>query len=157
MIEFNGYLTGAAEAYFHKRTKAFGRKIIIASLLILFPGILVTGIKMHAKALIWGYCTLFVAIPLLTLIPKSKKERISITPKRIFTEDDCIICVADRYTESSFIADAKTLRDFGEYYEIVFPFGKVSDKFVCQKNLLTKGTLEEFEALFAGKLIRMHK
>ena len=52
------------------------------------------------------------------------------------------------------ISDAKQLRDFGEFYEIVFPFGKVSDKFICQKNLLTQGTLEEFEKLFEGKTTR---
>ena len=54
------------------------------------------------------------------------------------------------------IGDAKQVRDFGEFYEIVFLFGKISDKFICQKNLLTKGTLEQFESLFNGKLQRIN-
>ena len=40
------------------------------------------------------------------------------------------------------------------FYFIKFPFGKYSDKFICQKSLLTQGTLEEFEALFEGKIER---
>ena len=35
-----------------------------------------------------------------------------------------------------------------------FIFGKISDKFICQKDLLTKGSLEEFERIFEGKIKR---
>lgn len=154
MIEFNGYLNGAAEEYFHKKTRILGRNILLMGVLILLPAIISFGIKINSWSLILGYCSLFLVIPILTMIPKGNKEKISITPKKIFTEDGYIICIADKYTESRLISDAKVLRDFGEFYEIVFPFGKVSDKFICQKNLIVKGTAEEFEALFVGKVIK---
>ena len=87
-------------------------------------------------------------------IPKSKKEQLALTPKRIFVDGESIVSIADKYSESRLICDAKELRDFGEFYEIVFPFGKFSEKFICQKNLLTKGTLEQFESLFSNKIVR---
>lgn len=154
MIEFKGYLNGSAEKYFYKKTRIVGQNILLTGALILLPAIVSVGIKTKNWVLLLGYCSLFLIIPLLLLIPKSKKERIAITPKKIFIEDGYIICIADRYTESRLVSEAKILRDFGEYYEIVFPFGKVSDKFICQKDLLTKGTIEDFERLFKGKVIR---
>lgn len=152
MIEFNGHLSGLAEKYFHKKARKFGRNILLTSMLLIFPAIIGIAIKTKSWDLIFAYCFLFVIIPLMTLIPKGKKEKNAIIPKKIFTEDGYIVCVADKYTEARLISEAKALRDFGEFYEIVFPFGKISDKFICQKNLIAKGTIREFEALFAGKI-----
>ena len=107
------------------------------------------------KWLAVGACLAFaVLLLLMARIPKSKREREAITPNRIYTEQGKIVCVAQRYTERRNIADVKCVRDFGEFYELVFPFGKVSEKFICQKDLLTKGTLEKFEALFGDRIIR---
>ncbi len=63
-----------------------------------------------------------------------------------------VICIADKYKECRKISDVKRVRDYGEFYELVFPLSKMSEKFICQKNLLTKGTLEEFKRLFRGKI-----
>lgn len=153
MIEFTGYLSGVAEKHFHKRSAILGQNILLASVLIFFPVIVSLAVNWECWRLIVAYCSLFVLIPFLVRIPKSKKEKIMLTPKKIFTQDEYIVCVADRYTESRLICEAKFLRDYGEFYEIVFPFGKASDKFICQKSLLTKGSLEEFEALFDGRII----
>ena len=155
MIEFSGYLNGAAEKHFHKKAKILGQKILLSSVLILLPAIISISIRMKTCGVVIAYCSLFIIIPLLVLIPKRKKERVAITPKKVFTEGEYIICVADKYTESRLLNGAKLLRDFGEFYEIVFPFGKISDKFICQKDLCTQGTLEEFEALFEGKIVRL--
>ena len=77
-------------------------------------------------------------------------------PKKIVTDNDYIISIADKYSDSRNINDVKLVRDFGEFYEIIFPFGKISEKFICQKNLLVKGTIEEFEALFGDKIVRIY-
>ena len=53
------------------------------------------------------------------------------------------------------ISKIKQVADYGEFYYVVFYTGML---FVigamCQKNLLTKGKLEEFEAKFVDKLVR---
>jgi hypothetical protein len=75
-------------------------------------------------------------------------------PKRIYIKDDHIVCIADRYTDSKFISDVNKVIDHGEFYELCFPLGKVSEKFICQKDLLTKGSLREFESIFKKKIER---
>ena len=78
----------------------------------------------------------------------------SLMPHRIVIENDIITCIAEKYVESKSLADVKKVQDFGDFYEFVFPFGKISEKFICQKNLISKGTLEDFENLFAGKIVQ---
>ena len=112
---------------------------------------------MQDPLLLYICCSTFIIAPLLLYIPKRKKERLSLTPKCIRVEDECIICMADKYTEQRFIDDVKKVYDYGEYYDLIFSFGKVSEKFICQKELLSKGSIEEFESLFEGKITRSHK
>lgn len=48
----------------------------------------------------------------------------------------------------------KVLDDEDCYYVI---YGDMNNSIVCQKDLLTEGSIEEFEALFQGKIIRKKK
>ncbi len=154
MIEFNGYLSGAAEKRFYQKSREIGRNIAMVAILLISPPCVLVGIRMHFWIPLIVCGVLLVAIPLLMRIPQSSKKQKELLPKRIYAEDGFIVCIADKYTESKLIADVKQVYDCGEYYELVFPFGNVSEKFICQKSLLVEGTLEEFEALFEGKLER---
>lgn len=51
----------------------------------------------------------------------------------------------------------KKVIDVGEWYYVVFKGGSKLSAFVCQKDLLKQGTLEEFEALFEGKITRKYR
>ena len=154
MIEFNGYLTGKAEKHFQRKARVLGQKILLISTVVLLPFCIAWTIRIQNPILLYICCTTFVIAPLLLYIPKRKKERLSLTPKCICVEDECIICIADKYTEQRFISNVKNVYDYGEYYELIFPFGKVSEKFICQKDLLTHGSIEEFESIFREKIIR---
>lgn len=153
MIEFDGYIFGAAEKRFFARSINLVQNIFLFAAFAILPAIIRLGLNSGSWALIIGYCSLFVFIPLLVRIPKSKKEKTALKPKRIYVEDEHIICVAEQYVESRLISDVKKVVNHEEFYELVFSFGKVSDKFICQKCLLTKGTLEAFEGLFKGKIV----
>lgn len=155
MIEFKGQLSGTAEKRFLKRSADYGQIFLLAGELLVFPVIIPLAVRLQNWILIWAYLIFSVMILLIARTPKSKKERDAITPQKIYTEDNRIICVAEKYVEYRNIADVKCVRDYGEFYELVFPFGKISEKFICQKNLLTKGTSKEFEALFGDKIIRI--
>ena len=48
--------------------------------------------------------------------------------------------------------EVKKVIDYGECYFIIYT--DVAQAIVCQKDLIKEGTLEEFEALFAGKIKR---
>lgn len=156
MIEFRGYLEGSAEKHFHKRSKIIGLEIILVGMLMILPAAWTFSLFLKIPEIIIAVpIIVFTCAILVTLIPKSKKERISITPKKIIIEQDYILCVAEKYTETRSIHDVKLVRDFGEFYDIIFPFGKVSDKFICQKSLLKKGSIGQFEELFEGKIKRI--
>lgn len=154
MIEFYGRLFGTAERAFFRKSGIVGQKMMILLLVLVLPVILRLYRLMDDWVPVIIYLCMVAIVPVFPYLPHSKKYRHSIIPKRIVIEDGCMICFADKYVESKILTDVKLVYDCGEYYDIVFPFGKISDKFICQKSLLTKGTLEEFEALFEGKIIR---
>ena len=57
-------------------------------------------------------------------------------------------------SETKNLSNVKKVVDMGEWYKIYFYFPYKSNLFICQKDLLVKGTIEEFEELFSDKIIR---
>ena len=47
------------------------------------------------------------------------------------------------------------MHDFGEYYVLIFRDSGNFSQIICEKDLLTNGTIEQFEELFDGKIVRM--
>ena len=154
-IEFTGLLTGDAEKYFYKKTAKFGLGIILIALALFLPGVIALGVFGSIEEILYGYLAISVFLIAFGILPKGKKNRISLTPKKIHTDGESITVISDKYAETKFIDDAKIVYDRGEFYDIVFRIGNYSEKFICQKNLLSKGSLEEFEELFGDKLIKI--
>lgn len=48
----------------------------------------------------------------------------------------------------------KEIFDFGDWYEIKFYYPYGSMFFICQKDLIEEGTIEDFECMFKEKIIR---
>ena len=158
MIEFEGYITGKAEKFFWNNSRKFTIFMFLFPFLVLLPLILFLSIGGQFWDLLIVYIVFFALVFLsFYIIPKSKKEKLKFIPKHIFTDEEYIVCQGNAYEEYNLISDASEVIDYGEFYYINFPFGKKSDKFICQKDLLTKGSIEEFEALFEGKIKRRIK
>ncbi len=157
MIEFKGYISGKAEKYSLKKSRRAVRIAMCGAILFLSPLPVIGSICTKNYELAIGVAILFVITFLASFIPISKKQKINFAPNRIYTEDEYIITAGIKFEEYNLIEDVVKVIDYGEFYDLIFPFGKKSDKFVCQKSLLTKGTLEEFEALFEGKIERRIK
>lgn len=153
-IEFNGLLTGETEKYFRKKSVKFGLGIILVALGLFLPGVIALGVFGGIEEILFAYLTLSAFLITFAVLPKGKKNRAALTPKKIHTDGDSITVISEKYAETKFIEDAKVVYDKGEFYDIVFRIGNYSEKFVCQKSLLQKGTLEEFEELFGDKLIK---
>lgn len=162
MIEFNGYLTGVSQKFFCKRIVRLqqlwmGSSVMIAFFLIpavmqmIFGDVDIIG---NLRMIIILYAILFVITISLPNI-QTKKEKEKITPQKVFIEDDTIVSRSNAVAERRCLKDVKEVRDYGEFYYFVFYLRGYSYRFVCQKNLLSKGTLEEFESLFEGKIKRM--
>ena len=154
MIEFNGYLTGKAKKHFIKCWGSMGRKIIVPVILgVLCPIVLYMIYSSNWKSLI-VIVVCAVIVLLSTFIPQKEKTIQAQIPKQIFIKNNSITCITDAESDSRLIDDVKLVREYDEFYELIFPFGKLSAKFICQKSLLTRGTFAEFENLFAGKIER---
>ncbi len=161
MIVFNGHLTGSAEERFVKRTVEYAQtQFIVGAVLAIpmTPGIArLLHVQLSTKVLPYlsgAVCAVFLLGMLLVRIPKSKKVKQACIPYRIYCEDDFIVCISEKDQVYRKISDVTKVRDRGDFYEVVFRLSKYSEKFICQKDLLTKGSLGEFEALFEGKIER---
>ncbi len=161
MIEFKGYLTGNAEKRFFKRSVIYAQTQSIIGILLALTLIPVLIKYLHLRVtpglildMILGVGATVLLFIILVRIPQSAKAKRTRTPRRILVDEEMIICVADKYVEARKIRDVKKVRDCGEFYEVVFSLEKFSEKFICQKNLLVEGTLEEFEQLFEGGIER---
>ena len=53
------------------------------------------------------------------------------------------------------IQDIKKVLDFGDFYAIIFYGRNIDRRFICQKDFIVQGTIEEFEQLFEGKIVRL--
>ena len=95
---------------------------------------------------------LYVILPCL----KSKLEKDKFVPKNITVKNGTITYVSDAVTQSIGTQQIKYVKDCDEYYELILAgFFKYSPAFICQKDLLSQGSLDEFEALFKGKIKKM--
>lgn len=156
MIEFNGYLTGTSQKFFCKQIVKLQQKFI------LFTCIPALAIMFLLANLCWDIIiepklimiTIILFIPLY-LLPniQTKKEKEKITPQRVYIDGDMIVSKSNAAADTRFMKDVKEVRDYGEFYYFVFK--AYSYRFVCQKDLLTQGTIEEFETLFTGKIKKM--
>ena len=157
MIEFRGYITGDALKFYRKNTSMRGLTCFSGALALLSPWPLIIFIQTGYWKLLVAYGSLLLIVALLPFLPKGKKWHLDFTPKRIYTEEGYIISEGRKFEDAHSIESASRVIDYGNFYYIKFPFGQMSDYFVCQKSLLAQGTLEEFEALFEGKIERRVK
>lgn len=51
------------------------------------------------------------------------------------------------------INNTTEVQDHGEFYYVISKEGKI----LCQKNLITEGTIEQFEDIFKDKIVCLHK
>ena len=72
----------------------------------------------------------------------------------IYLRENQIVSSGEKVAEVKNLNQVKKVVDFGEWYKIFFIFPYKSQRFVCQKDLLVQGTIEEFEAVFEGKIVR---
>ncbi len=156
MIEFNGYLTGKSQKFFCKQIVKLQQKFMavafIVGLIILYMAFyFLFNIIVEPIAVI--LTIILSALALLLPNIQTKKEKEKITPQKVYIENDMIVSKSNAMVDTRFMKDVKEVRDYGEFYYFVFK--AYSYRFVCQKDLLTQGSIEEFESLFAGKIKKM--
>lgn len=159
MIEFKGEFSPQTEKFYFNNSRRIARNLMFFAVGIWSPAVLSFYLSSFKTNVLVVYLLILFIVPFTMYIPLGKKEKKKQMPQRIYTEDDEYINVVlgDGHKECSCISDVKCVYDYGEFYYLVFPFGKKNWKFVCQKSLITQGTLEEFERLFDVEIIQKRK
>lgn len=152
MIEFNGKLTGDAKKFFYKKTVCIAIFVMLIGSLI---GVITTIIAWYLYFNIFEFYNILVGISvivILSLLPCTMFISKKIIPQKITVKENFICSRTGFRTKTISKSDVKKVYDYGDYYYIVANFLNHSSIFVCQKDLLTKGTLKDFEMLFSGKI-----
>lgn len=159
MIEFKGELTENTLNFYKKRMVRSRQGTNIFFLVFGLP--MLTFFLHFVMPLKYIF---FIVVPVLAvaavvlpyLVIKVSKDRL--VPKCITINDGVIsLIINSGSTDSRKIEQVKAVKDYGEYYTLTFKgFFTVSSFYICQKDLLTQGSIEEFETLFADKLKKMN-
>ena len=154
MIEFNGMLSDDAQKYFIRKLGEADRNMLIFGVICFLPVIIWTVYTYPGWLPIVAYCLVVAMIPVIPHLPRSAKEIENTIPHKISVFEDEIVCVTKKGIETRCLEFVREVTDYGEFYDISFQFGHYSNLFVCQKELISEGTLYDFELLFKEKLIK---
>lgn len=160
MIEFYGELSDECKiARAKKISKNNGIMFLIVTIVISMPALIfgiINDVWYYALALI----ALFAIVTIVAFItPKNRILSLKV-PTRLVIENDTISTTTlggKNPMKTKPLSKVKKVIDAGGWYYIIFKFGDISNSWVCQKNLIIKGTIEEFEELFKEKIVRKNK
>lgn len=102
----------------------------------------------------------YIIIPALisfSAAPIPKKKWDLICPTEISITDETVIIHGESFHQNREISQLKRIIDYGDCYKMEFVFPHKSFSCLCQKDLLVKGTIEEFEDRFADLIIHKVK
>ena len=152
MVVFEGNLTGEAKKFFIKKKKTAYKKIIFLSLTLILP--IIELFRGTEFLLIPILLYVFVFLVFVLLLCKEERRVTADVPKKISFMDEYIICLTDTTEETRRFSEVKYIYDFGEFYYIEFLNRNSNSNFICQKNLISKGSIREFEVIFESLIIK---
>ena len=163
MVEFFGLISDECEKYIvAKKNKATITCFCVASLICIICTTVFGFIDFSVfKPML--FCTLIVVAisVVVSILPLSKARQKQIelfkTEIRITIDENNIVNTTIYGRISRPLEQVKKVIDVGKWYCIVFKGGDIANSWVCQKDLITKGTIEEFEEIFDQKLIKNSK
>ena len=151
MIVFEGQISGKCkEGVLRRGTKNSFIGGLITSILFAIPTII---LALKIDWIILLFFLVLIPFPFLAAIPPKEKYYPTIFPSKvpIDTQTGEMTTLSSQFYAESSITDVVKVLDKGEWYLIYL---KSKDgRFICQKDLLTNGTLDEFEKFFKDKII----
>lgn len=159
MVVFSGELSNNGKKFLLKKNAFIG--FIVSLIITLIALVIVVMIAlMYELWIAFLFLLPFLLIILLaTLAPYLQREKTLklIAPSKIvFNGETGYIQVFLKESEIIIekpVSKVKSVIDEKEWYYLKFNFLKL-DGLICQKSLITEGTIQEFEKLFEGKIIR---
>ena len=154
MIEFKGPLTGEAEKFLlKKQVQILSRTMMRVTILFGIPIVLCS---IYIRPLILLFLAPIIMLLVYSFITPSKKDQKMFMPKRVFIdlEENMIVHQCEKMERFHNLDSVKRVFDYGDWYYFKFDYANRDMYFVCQKNLISQGTIEEFEELFKDKIER---
>ena len=154
MIEFKGEISGKCKKFVLNRYK---NTIFIIMLIVgLVFGAITVLVALHWKSIALVFLIVDFFPLICSLFPVSKETQRRNLPTRVFIDelDKCVVIQCENDERFHMFSKLKRVVDYGDFYDFEFHFPDRDLFAVCQKKLLTKGTFEEFEMLFEGKIER---
>lgn len=155
MIVFNGELSESNKKFLNRKMKNVS---IISTCLLSIILVIPITLAVVFDDTIWAIAYIIIpALILFSVVPTPKKKWDTICPTEISINDETVIIHGETFHQEREISQLKRIIDFGDCYKIEFVFPHKSFSCLCQKNLMVKGTLEEFEKRFADIIVRKAK
>lgn len=162
MLIFDFELQGEIKSYLIKKQKRGMVIVALITALLFFIPALIIGIIWYKNPIallisigLFIFSILFFICFSLWNNPFNAFYK-SIPDKITIDEKDGIIETTGigQYSYKCFeLSEIKEIMDFGSWYEIRFYYPKGSMFFICQKDLIVEGSIEQFEKLFKEKII----
>lgn len=152
MIIFEGIITETDCLYTLKKKQKLSA---IIKFVIIF---LLTSIPIVILSLIVSFYILvgLVLTTVIAFVDIKMDNSFRAIPNRVVIDDYGMEAISNGYKLFVNMKSVVSVIDMGTWYTFKFDL-KMNNFFVCQKDLLVEGTLEEFEKLFEGKIERKVK
>lgn len=151
MIVFEGQISGKCkEGVLRKGAKNSFIGGLITSILFAIPTV-VLALKIDLIILL--FFLVIIPFPFLAATPPKEKYYPMIFPSKVTidTQTGRMTTQSSQFYAESSIGEVVKVSDEGEWY-LIYVKSK-EGRFICQKDLLTNGTLDEFEKKFKDKLV----
>ena len=175
MIEFRGTVSDKFKLYLVK-WNLYGSAISF-SVATIIVGILITIVALLWEKAFLGFTVIcaigaiFWFIPVMMFSTRAGRKKFmagmeNSVPIKVSINNEVMTVEYDEISDDMFgekefiipLSAVKKVVDVGDWYHFIgFEVKGKGLYCVCQKDLLTKGTLEEFEELFADKIVRKKK
>jgi hypothetical protein len=155
MVEFQGELSDECKLYMQKECGKIGFLICLISSLIASIIIIIAGAFLDRRLI--AFILMPISVVVLAAFPKLSAPMKDLNlrlPKKFIIEDETISIEGEKFSETRLITEVKKVIDTGEWCHFKFNTLPFTPYFVCQKNLIVKGTIEDFEKLFEDKIER---
>jgi hypothetical protein len=151
MIEFKGEIT--SKNAIDSQGRMLKKVLIICSIAAMLFMLVLLGANSFFRILILTFIPITMIV--MVIIPN---KYMAFLPERLFVDlDERTIVSQKSGTGETFkmLDDVTKVEDFGDYYAFYFNNRVSGLGFVAQKDLITQGTIEEFEEIFKEVLVRV--
>ncbi len=154
MFEFKGEITGQGKEYLYSLHKKTTKVMAITYISMAAVVLIVASICMRIW---WGPLCGVLFIPLFWLVKlnPTKGQYALIAPSRIVINEDTISFENKKTHMLQYLESVDSVIDFEEFYLFKFTERRpINEAYICQKDLIVNGTIEEFESVFADKIVK---